>query len=61
LAAIAFPQAISLPELRRRRQAFVTPQSCRFLDPDELDAVLNGEAVQLERLVKAALDSGSTH
>jgi predicted transcriptional regulator len=49
-AAVAFPQPVSLPELRRRRHSFVTPQSYRFLDPDELGAVLNGEAVQLEDL-----------
>ncbi len=60
-AAVAFPQAVSLPELRRRRHAFVTPQSYRFLDPDELGAVLNGEAMQLEHLVKVKLEGGSTH
>lgn len=60
-AAVAFPQAISLSELRRRRHAFVTPQSYRFLDPDELGAVLNGEAVQLEHLAEVTLDGRSTH
>jgi predicted transcriptional regulator len=54
-AAVSFPQPVSLPELRRRRRAFVTPQSYRFLDPDELGAVLNGEAVQLEHLVNVTL------
>ena len=59
-AAVAFPHAISLHELRRRHHAFVTPQSYRFLDSDELGAVLNGEAVQLEHLVNVTPDGGST-
>jgi predicted transcriptional regulator len=44
----AFP--VALAELRRRQAAFVTPQSYRFVRPDEFSALLNGQAGQLERL-----------
>jgi predicted transcriptional regulator len=57
--AVAFPQPVSLPELRSRREAFVAPQSYRFLDADELGAVLNGEALQVEHLANIALYTSS--
>lgn len=49
-----FPRSISLSELRRRQNAFVVPQSYRFLPRNESAALLNGDAGQLERLLALA-------
>lgn len=40
-------KALSLCELRRRSPTFHVPQSYRFVPPDELHAVLNGERAAL--------------
>lgn len=50
-AATRFTGPVALPELRLRQNAFVTPQSYRFLQEDELASLLNGQARQLDRLV----------
>jgi predicted transcriptional regulator len=57
-AATRFAGPVTLPELRRRQHAFVTPQSYRFLREDELSSLLNGQAGQLERLSAAAAQPG---
>lgn len=54
-AAIAFRNAVPLDELRRRRHAFVAPQSYRFLAVDELMALLNGHAADLRALAGAGV------
>lgn len=41
---------VALTDLRRRQTAFVTPQSYRFLDDDELSALVSGHAEQLAEL-----------
>jgi hypothetical protein len=40
----------ALSELRRRHNAFVTPQSYRFLRERELPSLLNGQLRQLDAL-----------
>lgn len=49
-SVVAFTDPIDLPELRRRRREFVTPQSYRFLGSGEYGSLLNGEAEQVETL-----------
>ena len=48
-APIAFRTAVPLAELRRRNDAFVPPQSYRFVHDGELRALLNGQATELSR------------
>lgn len=45
-----FPTPVPLADLRRRQDAFVTPQSYRFLPDAELSALVNGHASQLATL-----------
>jgi predicted transcriptional regulator len=52
-AAVALHYPISLDELRRRQDDFVTPQSYRFLRARELAALTNGQARQLDQIVVA--------
>lgn len=47
---IAFDTAVPLPELRRRNDGFVPPQSYRFVHDGELRAMLNGQATELSAL-----------
>lgn len=54
-SAFRFVEPILLPELRRRRHAFVTPQSYRFLPADEYASLLNGEAHALDSLASIPL------
>lgn len=49
-AVIAFDTPVPLAELRRRSDAFVAPQSYRFVDHGELKALLNGQAAELTAL-----------
>lgn len=49
-SVVAFADPVELPELRRRRQEFVTPQSYRFLEAGEYGVLLNGQARQIEEL-----------
>jgi len=46
-AVIAFHTPVPLAELRRRTDAFVVPQSYRFVDNGELKRLLNGQAAEL--------------
>jgi hypothetical protein len=41
---------VPLDELRRRSNAFVAPQSYRFVDDGELNTLLNGQAAELTAL-----------
>jgi predicted transcriptional regulator len=52
-AAVRFPHAIALAELRRRQNDFVTPQSYRFLRAGELAALTNGQAQRLSWMFSA--------
>lgn len=52
-AALPLPYAISLNELRRRQNDFVTPQSYRFLRAGELASLTNCQAQQLDWVVSA--------
>ena len=52
-AAVRLPCAITLDELRRRQDAFVTPQSYRFLRAGEFVALTNGQAQRLDRMFGA--------
>jgi predicted transcriptional regulator len=49
-AVIAFHTPVPLAELRRRSDAFVVPQSYRFVDDCELKWLLNGQAAELTAL-----------
>lgn len=49
-AVIAFHTPVPLAELRRRSDAFVAPQSYRFVDDGELKTLLNGQAGELTAL-----------
>ena len=49
-AVIAFHTPVPLDELRRRNDAFAAPQSYRFVDHRELNALLNGQAAELSAL-----------
>jgi predicted transcriptional regulator len=49
-AAMRLPDPIELGELRRRQEAFVPPQSYRFLRTGELVSLTNGQASQLDGL-----------
>lgn len=47
-APIVFHTPVPLAELRRRNDAFVPPQSYRYVNDGEFRALLNGEAADLE-------------
>lgn len=49
-AVIPFDTPVPLAELRRRSDAFVAPQSYRFLQDAELSTLLNGQAAELTAL-----------
>lgn len=49
-ATATFPLAVSLTELRNRSNAFVVPQSYRFVSPDESAAILNGQVKHVKQL-----------
>jgi predicted transcriptional regulator len=49
-AVIAFHTPVPLAELRRRSEAFIAPQSYRFVDNGELKTLLNGQAAELTAL-----------
>jgi predicted transcriptional regulator len=49
-AAVRFARPVALSELRRRQNAFVTPQSYRFLGNGELSSLMDGHIGQLARL-----------
>jgi predicted transcriptional regulator len=49
-AVIPFNAPVPLAELRRRSDAFVAPQSYRFVDDGELRTLLNGQAAELAAL-----------
>lgn len=51
-AYLAFHTPVPLAELRRRNDAFVPPQSYRFVNDGELRALLNGEAAELSTLTR---------
>jgi hypothetical protein len=53
--AVRLAHPIPLDELRRRQDAFVTPQSYRFLRPRELASLTNGQARQLDELAVAGM------
>ena len=54
-AATVFTQPVTLSELRRRYQAFVAPQSYRFLREREARSLLNGQHRRLEYLTSDQL------
>ena len=53
-SVMRFESPILLAELRRRHHAFVVPQSYRFIGPDELPNLTNGQTVQLARFIRPA-------
>lgn len=53
-AVTAFEKPVYLSELRRRYNAFVAPQSYRFLPEHEAPSLLNGQLRQVERLGRVA-------
>jgi predicted transcriptional regulator len=58
-AAARFATGVGLHELRRRRGAFVTPQSYRLLRHREAPDLLNGQIRQLEMLASVAPQAAS--
>jgi predicted transcriptional regulator len=56
---IAFHTPVPLAELRRRSDAFVAPQSYRFVDDGELNTLLNGQAAELTALTAHRRDASS--
>ena len=51
-AVVAFRAPVPLAELRRRSDAFVAPQSYRFVDQREIGTLLNGQAAELTALTE---------
>lgn len=51
-AVITFDHPVRLPELRRRQDRFVTPQSYRYLGERELPSLLNGQLRVLDALAR---------